>query len=250
MRAFDRIDPTMLDRRELHLWLLAITVMLVMAIGMALLMYPTAFSEPVVLTDPTLRKTFFGFCVLSVLLAGYFLDRQLTIRQLRKRLFEEQRRVAKLRHEASAELLESLPGFGHFQDRIAMEFRRASHTQEPLSLLVVQLKPARELSEPVEITSAFGDGAKALVHTLRREDSIYQFRPGVFGILLPGVSATDAYHVLDRIADRLQAASGAGECFSFDARIVNYPEHIATAREMEKAVVSFLPENQPARHAA
>lgn len=70
MRVFDRIDPTMLDRRELHLWLRAITVMLVMATGRALLMYPTVFSEPVVLTGPTLRKTFFGFCVLSILLAG------------------------------------------------------------------------------------------------------------------------------------------------------------------------------------
>jgi len=127
-----------LDRRELHLWLLAITVMQVMATGMAWLRYPTVFSGPVVLTGPTLRKTFFGFCVLSILLGGYFLGRQLTIRQLRKRRFE----------------------------------------------------------------------------------------------------------------DRLQAASGAGECFSFDLRVVNYPEHIATAREMEKAVVSFLPENQPHPHAA
>jgi GGDEF domain-containing protein len=250
MRVFDQVDPTTLDRRELHLWLLAITVILVMATGTALLMYPTVFSEPVVLTGPTLRRTFFGFCVLSILLAGYFLDRQLTIRQLWKRLFEEQRRVAKLRHEASAELLESLPGFSHFQDRIAMEFRRASNTQEPLSLLVVQLKPQRALSEPVDITSAFGDGAKALMHTLRREDSIYQFRVGMFGILLPGVLARDAYCVSERVADRLRAASGASECFSFDIRVVNYPEHIATAREMEKAVTSYLPESQPKQRAA
>jgi GGDEF domain-containing protein len=249
MRVFDRIDPTTLDRRELHLWLLAITVISILATGTALLMYPTLFSNPIILSGPTLRKTFFGFCVLSILLAGYFLDRQLTIRQLRRQLVEEQNQMMQIRHEASAELLESLPGISHFQDRLTMEFRRASNTQEPLSLLVVQLRPARELSEPVEITSAFGDGAKALMHTLRREDSIHQFRPGVFGILLPGVSAADAYRVADRIADRLRAASGASECFSFDIRVVNYPEHIATAREMEKAVVSFLPENQPARHA-
>ncbi len=250
MRVFDQLDPTTLDRRELHLWLLAITVMLVMATGTALFMYPTVFSEPVVLTGPTLRRMFFGFCVLSILLAGYFLDRQLTIRQLWKRLFEEQRRVMNLRHEASVELLESLPGFSHFQDRIAMEFRRASNTREPLSLLVVQLKPGRELTETLDITSAFGDGAKALLHTLRREDSIHRFRLGMFGILLPGVSAADAYHVSDRIADRLRAAAGASECFSFDIRVVNYPEQVTTARELEKAVTSYLPESQPAQQVA
>lgn len=246
MRVFDRIDPTTLDRRELHLWLLAITVMLVMATGMALLMYPTAFSDPIILAGPTLRKTFFGFCALSLLVAGYFLDRQLMIRQLRKQLVEEQNRMMQIRHEASAELLESLPGISHFQDRLTMEFRRASSTQQPLSFLVVQLNSACELCDAKEIATSFGDAAKALIHTLRREDSMYQFRPGVLGILLPGVSAADAYRVSDRIADRLRAASGASERFSFEIRVVNYPEHIATAREMEKAVASLLPENQPA----
>ena len=250
MRVFDRIDPTTLDRRELHLWLLAITVILVLATGTASLMYPTVFSDPSILSGPTLRKTFFGFCALSLLLAGYFLDRQLTIHQLRRQLAEEQSRMMQIRHEASAELLESLPGISHFQDRLTMEYRRASNTQQSLSLLVVQLKPSREPLDAREIATCFGDAAKALIRTLRREDSIYQFRPGVLGILLPAVSAADAYRVSDRIADRLRAASGASERFSFHIGVVNYPGHVATAREMEKAVVSFLPENQPAPHAA
>lgn len=250
MRVFDRVDPTTLDRRELHLWLLAITVILILATGTALLMYPTVFSDPLILSGPTLRKTFFGFCALSLLFAGYFLDRQLTIHQLRKQLVEEQNRMLQARHEASAELLESLPGISHFQDRLTMEFRRASNTHQSLSLLVVELKSSRELRDEREIATSFGDAAKALIHTLRREDSIYQFRSGVLGILLPDVSAADAYRVSDRIADRLRAASGASERFSFDIRAVNYPEHIATAREMEKAVASHFPASQPELHAA
>ena len=240
----------MLDRRELHLWLLAITVILILASGTALLMYPTVFSDPIILSGTTMRRMFFGFCALSILLAGYFLDRQLMIHQLRKQLVEEQSRMMQIRHEASAELLESLPGVSHFQDRLTMEFRRASSTQQSLSLLTVQLKPSHELLYAREIATSFGDAAKALIHTLRREDSIYQFRLGMFGILLPGVAAADACHVSDRIADRLRAASGASERFSFDIRAVNYPEHIATAREMEKAVTSYLPESQPKEQAA
>ncbi len=213
-------------------------------------MYPTAFFHPIILSGPTLRKTFFGFCALSLLLPGYFLDRQLTIHQLRKELVEGQNRVMHIRHEASAELLESLPGISHFEDRLAMEFRRASNTQQSLSLLTVQLKSSHELFDAREIAASFGDAAKALIHTLRREDWIYQFRPGVFGILLPGVSAADACRVSDRIADRLRAAWGASECFSFDIRVINCPEHIATAREMEKAVASHFPANQLEQHGA
>jgi hypothetical protein len=48
----------------------------------------------------------------------------------------------------------------------------------------------------------------------------------------------------------LRAAAGASERFSFDVRVVNYPEHVATAREMEKAVTSYLPESQPTQRAA
>ena len=250
MRIFDRIDPAMLDRRELHLWLLALTVILVLAAGTALLMYPTAFSDPIILTGPTLRRTFFGFCVMSVLLVGYFLDRQMTIRQLRKQLVEEQTRMLQIRREASAELLESLPGVGHFQDRLSMEFRRASTTQQPLSLLTVEVISLHPSLDARDVAASFRDAAKALIHTLRREDSIFQFEPGDFGILLPGVCAKDAYSVSDRIADRLGAAAGASESFSFEIGVVSYPEHVAAAREMEKAVASHLPANQREQHAA
>ena len=44
MQLFDRVDPNRIDGRELHLWILALTVILVLAIGVALLMYPTVFS--------------------------------------------------------------------------------------------------------------------------------------------------------------------------------------------------------------
>ena len=40
MPIFDQIDPRNLDRREWELWMLALTVILILAVGMALLMYP------------------------------------------------------------------------------------------------------------------------------------------------------------------------------------------------------------------
>lgn len=250
MRVFDRIDPATLDRRELHLWFMAIAVILILATGMALLMYPTVFSDPVILSGTTLRKTFFGFCALSILLAGYLADRQLTIRRLRNQVVEEQRRMAQVRHEASADLLGSLPGFSSFQDRLAMEFRRASNTQLPFSLIVVHLKSSRDLTDSPEVETAFGDAVKAVLHTLRREDSVYSLWSGLFAVLLPDLSTKDAYRLLDRLGERLHAAAGASERFSFEMQVVNYPEHAASAREMEKMAMSLFggekPEVQPA----
>jgi len=225
-------------------------VILVLAAGMALLMYPAAFSSPVILTGMTLRKAFFGFCALAILLVGYLFDRQLVIRELRRELMEEQARNVHIRHQASAELLETLPGFGHFQDRLAMEYRRATTTHQSLSMLIVSLMPSYALSDPKEIDASYGDAAKAVLRRLRREDSIYRFQGGVFGIVLPGTTGNEAYRVSERLAEGLRDACGASDRFTFDLRVVNYPEHTASAREMEQVARSFLPRDSVAVPAA
>ncbi len=241
VRFFDHIDATTLEQREWHLWVLALSVIFVLAVGLMLLMYPTVFSNPVVISGITLRKTFFAFCVLAVLVVGYLIDRQIVISHLRRRILEERELVNRIRHEASSDLLETLPGLDHFRDRLAMEFRRASSMQQSLSLLIVELKTLREFSATSEFTTALGDAAKVLTRKLRGEDSIYLFAPGVFGIILPGVNANNAYRVVDRLADGLHDASGASGRFSFNIRVLNYPEHAATAREIEEAVRLALP---------
>lgn len=244
IKMFDHIDPRTLDRRELHLWVLALGMIVILAAGMALLMYPTAFSDPVVLTGTTLRKTFFGFCALAVLLVGYLVDRQITLRALRQQLLEQERRVRDIRQEASMDFLETLPGFTHFQDRLTMEFRRASGAKQALSLLVIDLKPSRDLSHTAEVSTAFGDAAKALTRKLRGEDSIYRFAPGTFGIVLPGVNVSDAYRVVNRLEDGLNDAAGASARFSSEIRVVTYPEHVVSAREMEDVVRAHLPKEE------
>lgn len=246
MRIFDKIDREALDRREWQLWLLAMTTILILTGGMGLIMYPAVFSTPLTVGGDFLRRSFIGFCILCFLLEVYLLDRQVVIRKLRKQLAEEQRLKASILEQASADLLESLPGFSHFQDRLTMEFRRAAHTQQPLSLLIVGLRLMRELSAAGGTASVLGDAAKVLIRRLRREDSIYQFRPCVFGIILPGLPGADANRVAERLAEGLMDASGAGNRFSADIRMFNYPEHTTTARELEQVAAACFREIVPA----
>jgi GGDEF domain-containing protein len=241
MQIFDRVDPSGLDRREVQLWILAVTVILVQAIGVALLMYPTVFSGMVNLTGFPARAVFFGFCGFSALVVGYFVDRQVVIRHLRAELENEKLQVVQIRQEASVNLLTTLPGLNIFRDRLAMEYRRAANTHQPLSLLAVELKPSRDFTSPWETEAAFGDAAKTLMRKLRGEDSIFLFAPGVFGIFLPAVNASGAYSVRDRLMEGLHDAAGASNRFSFSVSVYNFPEHVATAREMEESIQSLLP---------
>jgi GGDEF domain-containing protein len=241
MRIFDRIDPCNLDRRQWELWMLALTVISILVVGMALLMYPAALSNDLIVSGSTKRKIFFGFCALSVLLVGYLLDRQTVIRQLRHGLAEEHKRVVEIRHEASVDLLATLPGFDPFRDRLAMEYRRAASTNWPLSLLVVQLNLSPQLHDKGEGDTAFGDAAKALLRKLRAVDSIYHVCPGVFAIVLPGMDKGNAYRISTRFTEGLCDASGACTRFLFDLHVFSYPEDASTAREMEEAARSFFP---------
>lgn len=241
MQIFDHIDPSNLERREWHLWTLAITLIVILSAGLALLMYPTVFGTQVVISGRDFRGAFFGFCALSTLLAGYLVDRQIVISHLRKGLLHDRTLITKIRLEASADMLDSLPGIDHFRDRLAMEHRRASGTHQPLSVLVAELTPGRDVHDEVEIQTAFGDAAKALTRKLRGEDSIYRFAPGVFGIVLPEVDAASASRVAGRLSERLRDAAGASGRFESRVRVFNYPEHAATARELDQAVRGCFP---------
>ena len=250
MHIFDHIDPSRLERRDAQLWVLAIAMLLIFAAGIALLIYPAAFAGPVILSAHVLKRVFVGFCVLSMLVVGYLMERRIQIGRLRRRLREEESRRQRLLNEASADLLATLPAMEHFRDRLAMEFRRAAHAQLPLSLLMVSIAPARRLTDPGDVIMAYGDAAKAMIRKLRGEDSIYLFRPGVFGVVLPGVVAANALLVRERLSAGLAAASGDVPRFTSYLESVNFLEDVATAHQMEKAAKSFSPEEFTEKAAA
>jgi len=241
MQFFDRIDARKLDRRDAELWTLAITMILVLCSGMAVVMY-VAVNHPVTLTGASGKRIFFGFCALSVLLVSYLTERQITVRRLRKELKEERTRSSYLLAQASTDLLESLPSRGQFVDRLAMDFRRAASLQQPLSLVIARLKASSHVSAAGETSRAYGDAAKALIRRLRDEDSVYLLSAGVFSVLLPGVRGNDANRVVGRLSEGLADAAGTSRRFSFDLQLVNFPDQVATAREMEEVAHASLGE--------
>src|SRR5882762_5150265 len=111
MRVFDEGPSGSLERREMHLILLACSAIIVLAAGLALFMYPVVFLQTAMAHTRTMSIAFVGFCVLSVLLTIYLVDRQATIKRLRRQIGEERRRSSEALKQASADLLGTLPSF-------------------------------------------------------------------------------------------------------------------------------------------
>jgi GGDEF domain-containing protein len=167
------------------------------------------------------------------------LNRQYVVHQLRRDLLEQKTEIMHLRQEASADLLETLAGFSHFQDQLAMGFRRAAQAGEPLSLVLVRLKPSPMFDSPTEVSVALGDAARVLVRKLRADDSLYHLSSSAFALVLPNTCGADMNQLASRAAEGLADASGVSNRFSIEMQMVNYPEQASSSYEMERIAHSF-----------
>jgi len=245
MHFFDKVDPETLDRRHWQLSVLSLGMILILGVGVALLMYPAVFgNNPAI--GRTTRTLFFGFCGLFVLVVAYLLERQYVVYKLRRDLVEQKAQIARLRREATDDLLGTFQGFSHFQDQLTMGFRRAAQAGEPLSLILVRLNPSPTPGGQGETSMTLREAARVLIHRLRTEDSVYLLSSSVFGVVLPNTCRADMNHVVDRVAEGLVEASKAGNDFSFDIQVVNYPEQASTAYEMERIAKAFSAQKESA----
>lgn len=247
----DRAELDALERRERHLTILASVFVLVLAGGVALLMYPLVFVHPDEANKWTMRIAFVGFCVLSLLFVGYLLDRQRTVGRLKQRLLEEFDRNLQLRDQANVDLLHTIPNLNQLQDRLTMEFRRAHSMEQSLSLVVVRVTLVRGEPDSNEGRTALGEAARAISKKLRAADSLYLFGSCVFGLVLPETDAATARTLSLRIEEVLRAV-GATHAFSAEMLVYNYPADVTSARELEEVISAALPVNRawPATTAA
>jgi hypothetical protein len=93
-------------------------------------------------------------------------------------------KYTQLRLQAGRDLLSSLSGLNHFQDRLVMEFKREVQSGAALSVLVIRLTPADSVEDSNEVTVAYGDAAKAMMRSCAARTRVLLLGR-VFGILLP-----------------------------------------------------------------
>jgi hypothetical protein len=247
MGTLNRAELDNLERRELQLTILAAAFVLIQAAGLAMFMYPLVFLHPVG-NKWTLRVAFFGFCALTLLFAGYLLDRQRTVRKLKQQILAELDRNVTLQHQASVDLLQTMPDQNHFWDRLTMEHRRALTMKRTLSVLLAKAKPAApaKVDRPTVAienqgsSEAWSDAAKAMSRKLRPADSIYRLSTDLFALVLPDTDVLNAKRIAVRLQEELQEIR-AKHGKAFDVTVHNYPEHVKSARELEDIVKSLLP---------
>jgi GGDEF domain-containing protein len=242
MAKIDQAALDNLEKREFQLTILAAVFVMVLAGGVALLMYPVVFLHPEEGSKWMLKTGFAGFCVLSILFVVYLFDRQHTVRKLKQHLLEEIERNVELRNQANADLLHGLPDLKHFHDQLAMEFRRAMTMTKPLSVIAVKVKVAASLTDGKDLTAALGEAVKGIAKCLRPTDSTYLLAPALFGVILAEVTASGANLIEMKIDETLRSIS-AGK-YKIEITTCNYPEQVQSAHELEDVMASLMPQKQ------
>jgi GGDEF domain-containing protein len=180
------------------------------------------------------------------------------VRKLKEQILAELDRNVTLQHQASVDLLQTMPDQNHFWDRLTMEYRRAMTMQKTISLLLVKAKPANasakvdrltgaiEVDRPTvaiqndESSEAWSDAAKAMSRKLRPTDSIYRLSTDTFALVLPETDVLNAKRIALRLQEELQDVR-AKYSLAFDITAHNYPEHVKSSHELEDIVKSLLP---------
>jgi GGDEF domain-containing protein len=243
MAAPAKLDLAHLERRELHLSIFACSSVSILAIGIALFMYPAVFSGRTSADGHSLRVAFFGFCALCILLTAYLWHKQITIRRLRQQVGQERRRIVELQKQASVEVLKAIPSCTSFLDSLLMEQRRTVATRQELSIVVITVCLSTDPYHTSMGFPALGDAAKAIFRKLRKEDLLFSLSPACFGVILPNTEIAVAQRLADRIGEGLADAAGAGDRFSHTIGLVNYPAHASSAQELQQAVRDLMPED-------
>ena len=210
------------DRLDWHLWILSFLLISVLGISLLSFMFPSAFwmwSLHGTAMDSS-QRAFFGFCTLLGLTLIYLLQRQATVRRLKRQLFAAQVAMVNSEREAAAEAFRNLPGTDQFRDTLAMEFRRAGSLGSSLSGILLTATNASP--------ETLGSLAKRVRLALRQGESMYRISNHALGIILPKMGPVDA-----------RAFTGQLElCMStfgvpFESRTTAFPEEVSSLSEME-----------------
>ena len=220
MKKHESVNWESLDRLDGHLWLTAITLVIVLGISLVGFMFPSVFWFGKELPFQAPERFFFSFCILLALVLIYLIQRQATLRSLKRKLFEAQTALRGTQREISMRVFLALPERTQFQDALAMEFRRAAASGSQLSQVAFHLNGATR--DQVALL------ASALTTLVRKGETIYRLDEHSIVVILPNTSLQAAAAFSNQVTKLAEMEND-----SIRTSVASYPEGVSSLTELE-----------------
>jgi diguanylate cyclase (GGDEF)-like protein len=190
-----------IDRRDWHLWLVAILLIFVLGVGLLSFMFPAAFWDRGGIVQAT-DRAFYGFSLLLALTLAYLFQKETNLRELKRKKWEE-----KLVHTAFHDPLTDLPNRLLFLDRLGLCVSRSKrHPDYLFAVLYMDLDRFKMIND--SMGHALGDQllvevGRRLQTSLRDTDTVSRLGGDEFAVLMDDIHhASDVSRAVERVREQ------------------------------------------------
>ena len=190
-----------IDRRDWHLWLVAILLIFVLGVGLLSFMFPAAFWDRGGIVQAP-DRAFYGFSLLLALTLAYLFQKETNLRELKRKKWEE-----KLVHTAFHDPLTDLPNRLLFLDRLGLCVSRSKrHPDYLFAVLYMDLDRFKMIND--SMGHALGDRllvevGRRLQTSLRDTDTVSRLGGDEFAVLMDDIHhASDVSRAVERVREQ------------------------------------------------
>ncbi len=222
------------ESRDKQLWILTLLLFLLLAAFLVILtlQYTSIWGKPLE------NSYFYSFAVLILLFIIYIINNQTQVKKLRFKIEEEKQKSDTLKEQSIRENLLSLGTKNHFEDCLAMEFRRSQMSSAPFSVLVVAVKNLAEIDKKL----GFGSGneticsvTRSLRDFLSEGNSLFRYSNQIYTSILPETDKNKVDLLMDRINEKLrEIKTGEGELLDITVNAASFPDDAESLHDLRK----------------
>jgi diguanylate cyclase (GGDEF)-like protein len=193
-----------LERRDWELWLIVSLTGVLVATGLAAILFPAAFlkHDNMHFELTVSRPLATGLFTLLALLNTYLVTKRLEIRRLREKLLSSTIQQELIRQQSFTDPLTEIYNRRSLEDIAGRFISHARRLKNPLSLLLIDVDRFKDVNTKFgHLTGdvVLADTAALLKSSVRGSDAVFRYGGDEFLIILADTSRSGAAKVIERI---------------------------------------------------
>lgn len=210
-----------LERRDWELWLIVSLTGVLVATGLAAILFPAAFlkHDNMHFEVTVSRPLATGLFTLLALLNTYLVTKRLEIRRLREKLLSSTIQQELIRQQSFTDPLTEIYNRRSMEEIAGRFISHARRLKSPLSLLLIDVDRFKNVNTTFgHLTGdvVLADTAALLKSSVRGSDAVFRYGGDEFVIILADTSRSGAGKVIDRIRAYLLDWNRAGTLDGFE----------------------------------
>jgi diguanylate cyclase (GGDEF)-like protein len=210
-----------LERRDWELWLIVSLTGILVATGLAAILFPAAFlkHDNLHFEVTVSRPLATGLFTLLALLNTYLVTKRLEIRRLREKLLSSTIQQELIRQQSFTDPLTEIYNRRSLEEIAGRFISHARRLKHPLSLLLIDVDRFKDVNTTFgHLTGdmVLADTAALLRSSIRGSDAVFRYGGDEFVIILADTSSTGATKVIERIRAHLLDWNRAGTLDRFE----------------------------------